>query len=307
MDLGQTVLSLKKKLTMKNYLKVVISIFVACLFFVGCSKKDNTNGTAKVNVHVNDFTITQEDMPSKDSPASYNGVKGITLAFYASDGTEQYKETQLKSDPSNYTTFGDFSFGLPMGSYTMVVLGYGKDSDDDLVLTSPTQAEYTGAHARETFVVTQAVDITSTNAVNLSATLSRVVAKLIVRSTDNRTENASNVRMTFAAGGKAFNPTTGLATTNAGFSNTVGISSAVGASSNSISYLFLSTDQQTMNVSLDVLNSEGNSISHKEVSNVPFQRNHVTKLTGSLYTAGSVTGGFEISTAWESDTNIVNF
>ena len=103
--------------------------------------------------------------------------------------------------------------------------------------------------------------------------------------------------MTFTAGGKSFNPTTGLATVNDGFVNTVGISAAVGSPSISSSCLFLNTDEQTMDVTIDVLDSDGNSISHKVVNNVPLKRNRITKLTGSLYSA-SAGSDFEVDTDW---------
>lgn len=190
-----------------------------------------------------------------------------------------------------------------MGSYTMVVVAYKTQDDSPFVLTGPTAAAFTGAHAFETFATTQAVNITSTSDVNLSATLSRIVAKLQVLSTDGKTANAASIRMTMSAGGKGFNPATGLATSNTGFANTVSISAETGSTSNSISYLFLATDEQTMDVAIDVLDSDGNSISHREVSDVPFKRNRLTKLTGSLYStdAGSA---FQLSTAWLSDTTI---
>lgn len=278
--------------------------FVALsMALVGCSK-DKIDTLAKVSVHVNDFSIEQEDIPgAKGAVADYDGVKAITLAFYTADGTEQYKTTQLRSDATTYTTFGEFDLSLPMGNYTMVVLGYGKSEDDDLVLTSPTQAEYTGAHARETFAAVQTVNIASASAVNLSATLNRIIAKLQVVSTDGRTANAANVRMTMSAGGRAFNPTTGLATIDTGFVNTVGISASAGSTSSSISYLFLATDEQTMDITLDVLDADGNSISHHEVSDVPFKRNRVTRLTGSLYSTDA-SSTFQLNTAWLSDTTI---
>ena len=281
------------------------------LLFAACSSdKDSiyNDTSVPVRVHVNDFALSMDEFPTTRASAvtSYNGVKAITLAFYTSDGTEQYKVTQLRNDASNYTTFGDFELTLPLGSYTMVVLGYGKDVDDALVLTSPTQAEYTGAHTRETFAATQAVNINSTDAVELSATLNRIIAKLEVYSSDNRTANATNVRMTFSTGGKAFNPTSGLATVNTGFSNTVGISSAVGATTKSVSYLFLATDEQTANFTIETLDSDGNTLFTKTVNNVPFQRNRVTKLTGAMYdvSASATAGSFQLNTDWSEDTNL---
>lgn len=275
-----------------------VTLFLAVILSVtGCAKKE---ALVPVRVHINEFSISQEEIPSKTATdvADYTGVKAITLAFYTANGDEQYKVTQMRADATTYTTFGEFDLSLPMGSYTMVVLGYGlNDGEPAITLTSPTSATFGDNPARETFVATQAVNITNTNAVELSATLNRIVSKLKIHSTDGCTENAVSVRTTFSAGGKAFNPTTGLATSNTGFINVLPIQSTVGNSTNSISYLFLASDEQSMTVTIDVLDADGNSISHKVVENVPFKRNRMTVLTGSLYSAGS-TGSFQVDTDW---------
>ena len=281
---------------------------MAVLLLAGCCKDKDTSGSAKVKVQINDFSISQEEIGTKSSTdvADYSGVKAITLAFYTSTGDEQYKVTQMRADATTYTTFGEFDLSLPMGSYTMVVLGYGlNDGEPAITLTSPTSATFGDNPARETFVATQAVNITSTDAVTLSATLNRIVSKLKIHSTDGCTENAVNVRTTLSAGGKAFSPSTGLATSNTGFINVLPIQSTVGNPTNSITYLFLATDEQTVNVTIDVLDANGNSISHKEVNTVQFQRNRMTVLTGSLYSSGS-NGSFQVETDWLTDAE-VNF
>ena len=143
------------------------------------------------------------------------------------------------------------------------------------------------------------MNITNTSAVDISATLNRIIAKLQVVSTDGRTANAANVRMTMSAGSRDFNPTTGLAITNGGFSNTVNISAAAGSTSSSVSYLFLTTDEQTMDVTIETLDADGAVLFSKTVPDVPFKRNRVTKLTGAMYTNNSVSGAFQIETEWE--------
>lgn len=263
------------------------------------------NALVPVKVHVDGFSVAQEDFPltrAAQDVADYTGVKEVTLAFY-SGTTEVFKTTQLRSDASTYDTFGEFECALPMGSYTMVVLANGKDTDDALVLTSPTAAEYTGAHTRETFAATQAVNITNTNAVDISATLNRIVAKLSVYSSDGRTANATNIRMTFSKGGKAFNPTTGLATSNTGFAHTGGFSSAVGATTGSSTYVFLASDEQEMDVTIETLDADGAVLFSKTVENVPFKRNRVTKLTGAMYTNDALSGAFQLNTTWITDYN----
>ena len=258
---------------------------------------------APVTVSVSEFAVSQEEFSggttrAAQNAADYSGVKSLTLAFYCGS-TETYKTTQTKGALEEGETFGEFSLSLPMGSYTMVVIGHGlNDGEPAITLTSPTAATFGDNPARETFVTTLEVNITNTNAVDVSATLSRVVSKLQVQSSDTRTNPAYSVRMTFAAGGKSFSPNTGLATDNTGFSNAVAISTAVGATSLSNSYLFLATDEQTMDVTIETLDKEGNVVFSKLVVDVPFKRNRVTKLTGAMYTNNSVSGAFQVETAW---------
>lgn len=288
-------------------LKFCFIAALALLALTSCSIKEDRSGClAPVHVKVSNFSLSFEDFPdtkAAQAVADYNGIKAVTLAFY--DGnTEVYKTTQLRSDATTYTTFGEFSLSLPMGSYAMVVLAQGLSAEETtLALTGPTSATFGGNPIRETFTAIQTVDINGTEAVDISTTLNRIVSKLQVVSSDNRVAGANKVRMTFAAGGKAFNPTTGLATENSGFSNTVTTSTAAGEISRSNSYLFLTTDEQTMNVTIETLDDNDNVLLSKTVADVPFKRNRVTVLTGSLYTNDSVGASFQAETGWIDDYN----
>ena len=259
---------------------------------------------APVTVHVSGFTVSQTDFSetrtrAAENLANYAGVSSITLAFYASNSTETYKTTQVKTDAD----FGEFTLSLPMGTYTMVVLAYYNSDASSLELTSPTMAAFTGTRAYETFAATQGVVISNTNAVDISATLNRIVSKLQVVSTDGKTDDVTNVRMTFSAGGKSFNPTTGLATVNTGFANTVGNSASVGNTSTSLSFLFLATDEQDIDVTIETLDADGNTLFSKTIEDVPFKRNRVTKLTGAMYTNEALSGTFQVETAWLNEYN----
>jgi hypothetical protein len=83
----------------------------------------------------------------------------------------------------------------------------------------------------------------------------------------------------------------------------VPISAAVGNISNSASYLFLTADEQNINVTIETLDADGNTLFSKTVENVPFKRNRVTKLTGAMYTNDALSGTFQLETAWLSDYN----
>lgn len=301
---------------MKKHLMMAAIVLLAA---TGCTNESvgtevaNQKATAPVTVRVNDFSITTEEMPSGGgttrsavNPASYDGVGAIDLAFY-SGGTEVFKTTQIKSDGTTYSTFGEFECNLPVGSYTMVVIGRGYWNTDVFTLTSPTAAGYTSERARETFVKTQAVNITSADPVNLSATLNRIVAKLEIISTDTRIDGVSKIRTTYSAGGKSFNPTTGLATSNTGFNLTNTPSAAVGATIDVGSFVFLATDEQTVNITIEVLDTNEDVMFTKFVANVPLKRNRQTVLSGPLFTLTAITSSaFQVETDWLPD-NTVNF
>lgn len=274
---------------------------LVALLAASCSKSQNQT-LVPVNVHVNDFRITVDTFSDTKATdvAAYDKLIALTLAFYDSNSTQTYKATQMKGDSG----FGNFSLNLAPGSYTMVVLGYTLYEGDVFSLTSPTLAAFT-TDCRETFAATEQVSVEGT-ALNLSATLDRIVAKLMVASTDGRPGGVARIRMGFSAGNKSFNPTTGLATSNTSFSNSVKVSAEVGATTSSICYLFLSSDEQDIDVTIEALDSENNVLYQRIVTGVPFKRNRCTKLTGSVYSVSASAGSFLLNADWE-DQETVSF
>ena len=104
---------------------------------------------APVRVRVSDFSMSMGDMSSgggltraTQNPGDYFTSSAMTLAFYDAGGTEVYKTTQVQGD-GTYTTFGEFTANLPVGTYTMVALGYAYYDGDVFFLTSPTAAGFT--------------------------------------------------------------------------------------------------------------------------------------------------------------------
>ena len=260
------------------------------------------NRRVPVNVHISEFSFSMEDLPSTRTtvaPGSYENVQAITLAFYTTDGTEMYKDTQLKSDES--ITFGNFSCNLPVGTYTMVVIGRDDNEGDVFTLTGSTEAGYSSGRVQETFAATQSVEVTGTSAVNLSVTLNRVVTRLGIYSTDTRPAGVSAIRTTYSAGSKSFNPITGLAMGNAGFSTTNSPSAAVGTTIRTGSFAFLATDEQTMDITLEVLDNDNQVIISKVIQNVPFKRNRMTALRGPVFTPAATTASFTLEEDWIND------
>ena len=283
----------------KRMLKQISLSLAAAALLASCSIKENRiNCQAPVTVSVSTFDIREEPFSKAQAVSDYDGITAITLAFYSSDGTEEYKSTQLRADSGTYTTFGQFSCALPLGTYTMVVIGNGGDAP--ITLTSATSATYGESKVQETFVYTQAVTVGDITPINLSATLSRIISRLCIISTDGRPADVASIRYTFAKGGKSFNPTTGLATSDSGFSNTVQPSAQTGAETRTFSNLFLATDEENIDVTVESLDEGGNVLYSKTIQNVPFKRNRATIMTGSLF---SVAAGasFSVETSFLDD------
>lgn len=272
----------------------------------------NEEETAPVRVRVSDFSMSIGEISPEggttraaQNVADYNDVKAVTLAFYAGN-TEVYKATQIKSDESTYTTFGEFSCNLPIGTYTMVAIGRGYWDGDDFTLTSPFVAGYTSERPRETFSATQSVTVTSTVPLDLNVILNRVIAQLHVVSTDGRSAGVAKIKTTYSGGSKCFNPTTGLAIDNDGFWQTNSPSTAVGSTINVYSNVFLTTDEQTMDITIDALDADNNVLFTKVVEDVPLKLNRKTTLRGSIFTTSASAAAFQLETEW-LDGNTVNF
>ena len=77
----------------------------------------------------------------------------------------------------------------------------------------------------------------------------------------------------------------------------------MGGISTSSTVFFLNTDEQDIDVTIETLDADGNTLFSKTIEDVPFKRNRVTKLTGAMYTNSGVDGAFQIETAWLDDYN----
>jgi len=267
-----------------------------------CSK--TSTPTAPVTVNVENFRITIDtfsDTKSAVDPASYTYVSALDLAFYNGD-TQVFKATQIKGD-NTYTTFGQFSCSLPIGTYTLVAIGRANFEGDEFSLTSPTSASYSSERPRETFCYTQTVTITNTSPLNLSITLNRIVSAFKIVSTDNRPAEITKVRTTYHKGSKSFNPTTGLGLDDEGFSQINNPSTAVGAPIGVTSYVFLTSDEETMDVTIEALNNNNVVLYSKTLQNVTFKRNRMTKGQGTVFSTTS-SAGFQLETDWLADSVI---
>lgn len=277
------------------------------LLLVSCGKEvDNQmERSIPVRVHVSDFSFSNEDFPAaatraESSPVSYESIRAIDVAIF-SGNTRVYAATQLKDDASTYTTFGEFECRLPIGTYTMVAVARNRSDGDEFTITSPTQAAYTTERARETFCNTQTIQVDGTTPVDVSPVMNRVMAMFWLTSTDAVPADVSRIRTTYTAGSKSFNPTTGLATDDDGFVVTNSAKPDKNGVLDIFSIVFLATDQETMDLTIDVLDANNTVLLTKHLKDVHFRRNQITKATGAVFTPGPTTLTFTLNTTWLPD------
>ena len=299
-------------------MKKTIFVAVFALLAAACSNDCNddevekpvegSDVTAPVTVHVNDFSIVMESLAPEggttraaDDPASYQGVGAIDLVLFDADGKNVYSKTQFKKQTSTYTTFGEFTANLPVGHYTMVAIGRGCYDGDGFTLTSPTEAAYTSERPRETLCKVQSITVTNTSPLDFDVTLDRITAMLTIQSTDGRPAGISKIRTTYSKGGKSFNPTTGLATSNTGFWQTNSPAAAVGSTIkvNSCPLLASANDEEErIDITIEVLDTNDKVLFTKVVKDVPFKRNNITIVSGKLFTPGPSSFGIKLNTEW---------
>jgi hypothetical protein len=277
------------------------------LLLVSCGKEvDNQmERSIPVRVHVSDFSFSNEDFPAaatraESSPVSYESIRAIDVAIF-SGNTRVYAATQLKGDASTYTTFGEFECRLPIGTYTMVAVARNRSDGDEFTITSPTQAAYTTERARETFCNTQTIQVDGTTPVDVSPVMNRVMAMFWLTSTDAVPADVSRIRTTYTAGSKSFNPTTGLATDDDGFVVTNSAKPDKNGVLDIFSIVFLAADQETMDLTIDVLDANNTVLLTKHLKNVHFRRNQITRATGAVFTPDPTTLTFTLNTTWLPD------
>jgi hypothetical protein len=138
---------------------------------------------------------------------------------------------------------------------------------------------------------------------DLSVTLNRIVTMLIIHSTDTRPTGANKVRTTYTEGCKSFNPTTGLAINDNGFSLTNSPHNSDGHLS-IFSFVFLASDEETMDITIEALDVNNNVLFTKVVQNVTLKRNRKTTLTGAIFTASPTSSSFLLETEWLPGNNM---
>ena len=265
-----------------------------------CADKDpEIVGKRAITIRVSDFAMSFEGGQAKTSAAE--ATDRITVAVFNAAGNSVFSETQQRADSAAYDTYGVFDLTLNDGVYTLVAVGYR--TLGTLSITSPTTASFTGG-IPDCYVGTQTLTVGPGNNGTIAMTLNRPVARFSVCDTLNPFPASVYILETrFSSGSSGFNPTTGFAISNTGYTRSMYTSSITYVHPNFNYHIFLNAESQSMDVTITCRDSEGHVNYQKTIPSVPLRRNYATRAVGPLFGTSAATS-FTFNTTFAGDTSI---
>lgn len=297
--------------------KALLLLSLVALF--SCSSdEDATTATelepTTVNVTFTGLDISITPDQKANSPLRVSATKaGVTrIAFKVFDATGK----EVYSEDKNVGSDNDFDHvvcPLHVGKYTFVAVAHKSKLLDSPVATVTSAAEslLTESYVPK-FVFAKTMDVTVAGNTTQNVTMEfgkRITTSFNLKVKDDYPDEVTKVRLTAnsskpkATTPFAFSPATGFAPSDLSYTNTIiraeNLSSFTGKDIGL--NFFLTSDEQKMDIVIDMLNDANELLYTRTLSDLTFHRHSTTRATGTFFTA-SVTTTFDFDT--EDDTNI---
>lgn len=294
------------------------------LFVIGilsaCSSESNSvddNVLVPVQVTFSGLDVSVVPDGSRGSvtraTASEAKVDRIALKIFDTSGKEIY--SVVKDNP-NEEGFDKVKCLLHVGDYKFVAVAHKAKTTESkaAVITSPTEATL-GETNIPSCVYSKVTNVTvsgnTTQSVNIEFG-KRITSSFELNVTDDYPDEIENVEIILnpskdqAANPYAFNPSTGRAasalTYNASFNRkSFSVTSFTGKTL-SIS-LFLTAEDQKMNVTINMKNSDGITLYTRTLNDVTF-RQHTSTIAKGTFFSSQVSGSFTFDTTDDTSINI---
>lgn len=297
--------------------KALLLLSLVALF--SCSSdEDATTATELEPTTVNvtftglDISITPDQKANSPlrASATQSGVTRIAFKVFDATGKEVYSEDK------KYGSDNDFDHvvcPLHVGKYTFVAVAHKSKPLDSPVatVTSADESLLTESYVPK-FVFAKTMDVTVAGNTTQNVTMEfgkRITTNFNLKVTDAYPDEVTKVRLTAnsskpkATSPFAFSPATGFAPSDLSYTNTIiraeNLSSFTGKDIGL--NFFLTSDEQKMDIVIDMLNDANEVLYTRTLSDLTFHRHSTTRATGTFFTA-SVTTTFDFDT--EDDTNI---
>lgn len=294
------------------------------LFVIGilsaCSSESNSvdeNGLVPVQVTFSglDVSVVPDGSRGLTTRATVSGAKVDRIAFTVFNVKGEKVYSVVNENPKA-DDFDKVKCLLHIGTYKFVAVAHKAKTAESkaAVITSPTEATL-GETNIPSCVYSKVTNVTvsgnTTQSVNIEFG-KRITSSFDLNVTDAYPDEIENVEIILnpskdqAANPYAFNPSTGCAasalTYNASFNRkSFSVKSFTGKTL-SIS-LFLTSDEQKMNVTINMKNSDGITLYTRTLNDVTF-RQHTSTIAKGTFFSSQVSGSFTFDTTDDTSINI---
>lgn len=285
--------------------KALLLLSLVALF--SCSSdEDATTATELEPTTVNvtftglDISITPDQKANSPLRASamQSGVTRIAFKVFDATGKEVYSEDK------KYGSDNDFDHvvcPLHVGKYTFVAVAHKSKPLDSPVatVTSADESLLTESYVPK-LVFAKTMDVTVAGNTTQNVTMEfgkRITTSFNLKVTDAYPDEVTKVRLTAnsskpkATTPFAFSPATGFAPSDLSYTNTIiraeNLSSFTGKDIGL--NFFLTSDEQKMDIVIDMLNDANEVLYTRTLSNLTFRRHTTTRATGLFFTASTTT------------------
>lgn len=290
----------------------VIGILSAC-----SSESNSVDDNALVPVQVTfsglDVSVVPDGSRGLTTRATVSEAKVDRIAFTVFNAKGEKVYSVVNENPKA-DDFGKVKCLLHIGTYKFVAVAHKAKTAESkaAVITSPTEATLGEANV-PSCLYSKVTDVTvsgnTTQSVNIEFG-KRITSSFELNVTDDYPDEIENVEIILnpskdqAANPYAFNPSTGLAesvlTYNASFNRKSFSVTSFSGKTLSIS-LFLTAEEQKMNVTINMKNSDGITLYTRTLKDVTFRQHSSTIAKGTFFSS-QVSGSFTFDTT--DDTSI---
>lgn len=292
----------------------VIGILSAC-----SSESNSVDDNALVPVQVTfsglDVSVVPDGSRGLTTRATVSGAKVDRIAFTVFNAKGEKVYSVVNENPKA-DDFDKVKCLLHIGTYKFVAVAHKAKTAESkaAVITSPTEATLGEANV-PSCVYSKVTNVTvsgnTTQSVNIEFG-KRITSSFELNVTDDYPDEIENVEIILnpskdqAANPYAFNPSTGLAesvlTYNASFNRKSFSVTSFSGKTLSIS-LFLTAEEQKMNVTINMKNSDGITLYTRTLKDVTFRQHSSTIAKGTFFSS-QVSGSFTFDTTDDTSINI---
>ena len=255
------------------------------------------------DVAMDGFSSSGDAAETKSSDAS-STVDAISFSAFDASGNVAYSTTQCSSDEG----FGSLNFELAPGSYTFVAVGQMNSTTAPAgavsTIDSPSSASLPEQIVTDVFSGTQAATVQPRTDFSTAMTLPRVISRFRLKMTDAIPSNVATLEIVANSSAASssevivFDPSDGTVASDRQFMKTFDVTSKVGRSNVAANVgLLLTSDEQTIAVSVKALDASGATVTSLSLPSVPMKRNRITTASGELFSA-SGSGSFLFNSDW---------